>query len=373
MKKITLTLVCFMLTIACSAETEFIKVPKTNRILGNDYFSYIEKIFTGVSGEKGSGQKVYLCKEHEVELDEYDISKFLVTNEEYNIFRMKTNYKTEYEKNPATMDDPVLKNIIKQNHPVRRICFIDAIAYAQWLSDNDKENNYRLPTNAEWENAAIDYKKNLYPWGNNDKILASTMTDSETDRYEYSVNSITEDCSYLGMRNLMGGVEFTMDLYNTDFFINAPKTNPVCLDGVDFMTRGIESYNRMYEDQMGLFEFSSGGFDSFGNMLSFRLVKDNNAVFNKGTSTECVYFLNRANSKHPKINIYCNPNNSEKKEVEPLFDLYVLYKSTDTHYYMVFYCVEKFLDFINKYENMWYYGWVKAEDIILNNKKWYEE
>ena len=46
MKKITLTLVCFMLTIACSAENEFIKVPKTNRILGNDYFSYIEKRFT---------------------------------------------------------------------------------------------------------------------------------------------------------------------------------------------------------------------------------------------------------------------------------------------------------------------------------------
>ena len=87
---------------------------------------------------------------------------------------------------------------------------MDAIAYAQWCSDNDKKNNYRLPTNAEWENAAIDYNKNLYPWGNEDKILTSTMTDSETDRYEYPVDSITEDCSYLGMRNLMGGDEFTM-------------------------------------------------------------------------------------------------------------------------------------------------------------------
>ena len=373
MKQLTMTIACFMLSfVACSAENKFISVPKTNRILGNDYFSYIEKVFTGVAGEKGSGQRVYLCREHEVELDEYDISKFLVTNEEYNKFRIATNYKTQYEKNPRTKDDPVLKNIVKKNHPVRRINFMDAIAYAQWCSDNDKKNNYRLPTNAEWENAAIDYNKNLYPWGNEDKILTSTMTDSETDRYEYPVDSITEDCSYLGMRNLMGGDEFTMDLYNPDFFTKSPKANPVCLDGIDFITRGIESYNRMYEDQMGLYESCSGGFYSFSNTVSFRLVKDNNAIFNKGTETECLYYLNRANCIQPKMNIYSSPRTTEIQEVEPISDLYVLYKTTDSQYYMVFYCVKEYLDFINKYENMWHYGWAKAEDINLNNKKWYD-
>ena len=165
MKKLSIAFICFLLTLSCRAENKFIRIPNTKRILGNDKFSYIENIFTGVAGEKGSGQRVYLCKEHEVELEAYEINKFLVTNEEYNKFRKKTNYKTEYEKNPATKDNPVLKNLVKKNHPVRRINFMDAIAYAQWCSDNDKKNNYRLPTNAEWENAAIDYNKNLYPWG----------------------------------------------------------------------------------------------------------------------------------------------------------------------------------------------------------------
>lgn len=374
MKKLTMTMACFMLSFAvCSAETEFISVPKTKRVLGNDYFSYIEKVFTGVSGEKGSGQRVYLCKEHEVELDEYDISKFLVTNEEYNIFRMETNYKTEYEKNPGTKNNPVLKNIVKQNYPVRRINFMDAIAYAQWRSDNDKDNNYRLPTNAEWENAAIDYNKNLYPWGNEDKILASTMTDSETNRYEYPVDSITEDCSYLGMRNLMGGYEITMDLYNTDFFTDPPKINPVCLDGVDFMTRGIEYYNRMYEEQMGLFGFLSCGFDSFGNTVSFRLVKDNNAIFNKGTPNECSYYLNRGNSKTANLQVYSQPNGNDKKDVMPIKDkdIYILYKSLDNQFYWVFYCTTDFI--MDGYLDLYHYGWVKAEDINLNNKKWYEQ
>jgi formylglycine-generating enzyme required for sulfatase activity len=39
------------------------------------------------------------------------------------------------------------------------------MAYCEWLSDEDGEN-YRLPTEAEWEKAARGINARLYPWGN---------------------------------------------------------------------------------------------------------------------------------------------------------------------------------------------------------------
>lgn len=42
----------------------------------------------------------------------------------------------------------------KANHPVVNVSFSDAQAYCNWLSKNDKNARYRLPTEIEWELAA---------------------------------------------------------------------------------------------------------------------------------------------------------------------------------------------------------------------------
>ena len=62
-----------------------------------------------------------------------------VTNAEYNAFLKAIGKK-------ITVSD--------NNLPVVNISYNDAMAYAKWLSDNDKTATYRLPTEAEWELAA---------------------------------------------------------------------------------------------------------------------------------------------------------------------------------------------------------------------------
>ncbi|MEB3210902.1 MAG: SUMF1/EgtB/PvdO family nonheme iron enzyme [Leptolyngbyaceae bacterium] len=53
----------------------------------------------------------------------------------------------------------------KAQHPVVLVSYDDAIAYAEWRSDQEGEA-YRLPTALEWEKAARGEDGRYFPWGN---------------------------------------------------------------------------------------------------------------------------------------------------------------------------------------------------------------
>lgn len=95
---------------------------------------------------------------HSVELSEYSIGKYPVTNREYQVFVKEAGYKS-----PQGWEDGQYPSK-KGDHPVVNVSWNDAQEYCKWLSGKTNKT-YRLPTEAEWEKAARGTDGRNYPWG----------------------------------------------------------------------------------------------------------------------------------------------------------------------------------------------------------------
>ncbi len=105
---------------------------------------------------------------HTVELSEYSIGKYPITNQQYQA------YVKESGKSPQGWDGDQYPQG-KDAHPVVNISWDDAIAYCKWLTEKTKKM-YRLPTEAEWEKAARGEDGRMWSWGNEfDKKNANTL------------------------------------------------------------------------------------------------------------------------------------------------------------------------------------------------------
>lgn len=90
-------------------------------------------------------------------LDEFEISVYPVTNEQYLNFIKETGQSELPEHWNNDLNHPFDAEIA--DHPVSHISYTDVSAYCEWIG-------YRLPTGQEWEKAARGTNGNLYPWGN---------------------------------------------------------------------------------------------------------------------------------------------------------------------------------------------------------------
>ncbi|MEN6449553.1 MAG: CapA family protein [Thermoguttaceae bacterium] len=116
------------------------------------------------------------------------LGKYEVTVGEFRRFVDETGYKTEAERdgtggwgyNPKTAKcegrdlkynwrDPGFPQT--DEHPVLNVTWNDAVAFCQWLSRKEKQD-YRLPTEAEWEYAARGGATTRYANGDNPDALA---------------------------------------------------------------------------------------------------------------------------------------------------------------------------------------------------------
>jgi formylglycine-generating enzyme required for sulfatase activity len=110
--------------------------------------------------------------QHTVELSEYSIGKYPITNREYQAFVREAKYKPpqgwDGDRFPAE----------KGSHPVVNVSWEDANAYCRWLSGKTNKN-YRLPTEAEWEKAARGENGSTYPWGNDFDTKKANTSESK--------------------------------------------------------------------------------------------------------------------------------------------------------------------------------------------------
>lgn len=117
--------------------------------------------------------------------NDYYLCKYKVTNEQYSNFIKETNHKTpSYWINGKYPEG-------KEKHPVLDISYSDALSYCDWLSQKSDKWLFRLPTEAEWENAAYG---NYY---GDDTLKYANSKDSPS--YNTSTSEITTTFNYNGV------------------------------------------------------------------------------------------------------------------------------------------------------------------------------
>lgn len=155
--------------------------------------------------------------QHTVTLDAYWIDQTDVTNAMYT--KCVSAGKCRPPRNTRNYG-----NSNYANHPVVYVSWIDALAYCSWAER-------RLPTEAEWEEAARGTDGRIYPWGNNelsaDFLNAFSLSDSDvSDTTE--VGKYPNGKSVYGAYDMAGNVwQWVSDWYSDTYYQSSPSSNPL--------------------------------------------------------------------------------------------------------------------------------------------------
>lgn len=143
-----------------------------------------------------------------VELFEKCIAENVCTNDNAD----EPHYRTSSESDKCNIGNPERKN-----HPANCVTWYGAKAYCEWLGK-------RLPTEAQWENAAKSGKVQIYPWGNTpeascDNTVMKSSANGCGSNTTSPVGSKAAGVSEQGIFDLSGNVsEYTEDWYEKKFY-----------------------------------------------------------------------------------------------------------------------------------------------------------
>lgn len=193
---------------------------------------------------------------HQVKLSSFYISKFEVTQEQYEAVM---------DSNPSTFENC-------PRCPVETISWSDARAFINKLNTQTGKN-YRLPTEAEWEYAARGGNKSKgYVFsGSNDVDEVAWLNDnSERKTHPVGLKKPNE----LGLYDMSGNVwEWCHDYYGPQYYKNSPLENPKGeITGQYRILRGGSWFHGVRDCRVsirGYKEPTSGGY-----RRGFRLAKD---------------------------------------------------------------------------------------------------
>ena len=199
---------------------------------------------------------------HSVNIESFELSKYEVTFEEYDVFTDATGRER--------VDD---EGWGRGRRPVINVYWRDAVAYTQWLSSQTGQN-YRLPSEAEWEYAARAGSTTKYSWGNyigdnraNCRDCGSQWDGEKTAPVgSFSANS-------WGLHDMHGNVEeWVQDCANGNYQ-GAPSDGSAWESGdCNYrMSRG----GSWYHYPRGLLSASRGGWMDIGryNSCGFRIAR----------------------------------------------------------------------------------------------------
>jgi len=242
---------------------------------------------------------------HTVTLGLYYIGKYEVTNTQFaaflndrgahsgsgNIWYDITDRDARISLSGSTYN---VDNIF-EDHPVVEVTWYGATEYAVWLSEKTGEN-YRLPTEAEWEKAArgdatanstLGHQRR-YPWGDSiDGSYANYLKNnppgySETSPVGFYNGSIygnfqtNDNSSPYGAYDMAGNVwEWVSDWYSDSYYSISPNVSPLGpASGNERVKRG-GSWGFFDVDDLRSADRSSGNPNNSDSNLGFRCVRKN--------------------------------------------------------------------------------------------------
>jgi len=186
---------------------------------------------------------------HVVELSPFKISKYPITNSQFEEFMKaggygeksgkqwwsKEGWKYRQEQNwekPRYWDNDDY-NLL--NQPVVGVSWFEAEAFCNWLTTRlraekqiDKNEIVRLPTEAEWEFAARGKAGRVYPWDKDDPTPEHANYDDSKINRTTAVGCYSKGVTTEGVFDLAGNVwEWCRDWYFDNYYVDCKKLGVV--------------------------------------------------------------------------------------------------------------------------------------------------
>lgn len=185
-------------------ESEMIRIPHGSFLMGSSEEQIQKAIQDGAD-------KTWIQDEHpqhSVELFEYFIAKYPVTNQEFQVFIRETKNNSPLGWQGNDYPDG------KGDHPVVNVSWEEAVCFCDWLKQKTGKQ-YRLPTEAEWEKAARGTDGRIWPWGNEfNPSFANTLEAKIKDTTRINRFSPYGDSPY-GCTDMIGNIwEWCSDWYD---------------------------------------------------------------------------------------------------------------------------------------------------------------
>ncbi|WP_446914453.1 formylglycine-generating enzyme family protein [Klebsiella pneumoniae] len=186
---------------------------------------------------------------HKVVLSDFSISKFKVTNDDYNKYLQITGIK----KPPINILVKEYPSLQKDDYSVG-VTWQQAKDYCQWLG-KESGKKFDLPTEAQWEYAARSRGQYIPFATNNGEFLPGKNIPSQDELSEYTDGAgipIYPVGKYppnpLGLYDMgLSGSEWTNDWYASDYYSHSPVNDPQGpAQGTKKVLRGYIGGDRQY-------------------------------------------------------------------------------------------------------------------------------